>query len=111
MKRAGGEEEHGLTRGGLTETPSKLGNLSCEGKLTRQKSAEAVVRATTRERPGRAEQSRKNETCTFIPDDEADNLKEAYPKEEVVNPLGTSGGWSQGMAQTALSFAEEDIWH
>ncbi|MET3574550.1 hypothetical protein ABID49_000426 [Bhargavaea ullalensis] len=43
MKQIGGGKDCVLTWGGLTDTPSTLGNLSSDGQLNRQKSAEAVV--------------------------------------------------------------------
>jgi hypothetical protein len=43
MKQIDGGKDCILTRGGLAGTPSSLGNLSSDGQLNSQKSAEAIV--------------------------------------------------------------------
>ena len=48
-----------LTRGGLIDTPSKLGNLSSDGQLNNQKSADVIV-PDSLEYLGRTEQLREN---------------------------------------------------
>ncbi|WP_230504400.1 hypothetical protein [Sutcliffiella rhizosphaerae] len=43
MKQIGGRKDCILTRGGLTDTQSTLGNLSSDRQLNSQKSAEVIV--------------------------------------------------------------------
>ncbi|WP_199880500.1 hypothetical protein [Bacillus massiliglaciei] len=43
MKQIDGGKDCTLTRGGLIGTPSSLGNLSSDGQLNNQKSAEVIV--------------------------------------------------------------------
>jgi hypothetical protein len=43
MKQIGGGKDYVLTWGGLIDAPSTLGNLSSDGQLNNQKSAEAIV--------------------------------------------------------------------
>ena len=43
MRQIGGGEDSVLTWGGLPITLSTLSNLTCEGELNWQKSAEAIV--------------------------------------------------------------------
>ena len=43
MRQIGGGEDSVLTWGGLPDTLSELSNLTCEGGLNWQKSAEAIV--------------------------------------------------------------------
>jgi hypothetical protein len=43
MRQVDGGEDGTLTRGGLSDTPSALGNLIRKDGLNRQKSAEAIV--------------------------------------------------------------------
>lgn len=57
-----------LTRGGLIDTPSKLGNLSSDGQLNSQKSAEVIV-PDNLEYLGRTEQLRENRPRRSISSD------------------------------------------
>lgn len=52
MKQIDGEEEYALTWGGLTGTSSELDNLTCESKLNSQKSAEAIVLISRKDKEG-----------------------------------------------------------
>ncbi|MFD1705344.1 hypothetical protein ACFSCZ_19390 [Siminovitchia sediminis] len=61
MKRTDGGKDCVLTWGGLAGTPSTLGNLSSDGQLNSQKSADAIVPPGLRQ-VGRAEQLRENRT-------------------------------------------------
>jgi len=61
MKQIGGGKDYALTWGGLMDMPSTLGNLSSDGQLNHQKSADAIVPSGLR-RMGRAEQLRENRT-------------------------------------------------
>lgn len=69
MKQIGGGKDCVLTRGGLIEAPSTLGNLPSDGQLNNQKSAEAIVPSGL-ERVGRAEQLREDNilACSFCND-------------------------------------------
>ncbi|WP_186306586.1 hypothetical protein [Siminovitchia fortis] len=69
------------------DTPSTLGNLSSDGQLNYQKSADAIVPSSLRWM-GRAEQLRENRTLGIqSPVMTTDNRK-ACLKEEMVNPMG-----------------------
>lgn len=59
MEQIDGVKDCILTRGGLTGMPSKLGNLSSDGWLNSQKSAEVIV-PDNLEYLGRTEQLREN---------------------------------------------------
>ena len=77
--------------------PSTFGNLSSDGQLNSQKSADAIVRSILR-RIGRAEQLRENRTLGIqSPVMNTDNRK-ACLKEEVVNPTGDFRMVEQGLA-------------
>ncbi|MDY0405855.1 hypothetical protein P5G51_011020 [Virgibacillus sp. 179-BFC.A HS] len=64
MERIDGGKDCVLTWGGLVGTPSILGNLSSDGQLNSQKSADAIVPSGLR-RVERAEQLRENRTLAF----------------------------------------------
>lgn len=59
MKQIGGGKDYVLTWGGLMVTLSTLSNLSSDGQLNHQKSAEVIVRVGL-EQLGRTEQLREN---------------------------------------------------
>jgi hypothetical protein len=97
MERIGGGKDCALTWGGLVDTPSPLGNLSSDGQLNHQKSAEAIVPSSLRWM-GRAEQLRENRTLDIqSPVMNTDNRK-ACLKEEAVNPAGDFKMVERGLA-------------